>query len=212
MFASAVHGYAFSLDDFANLWAPKISMDKNLLLKNMFSDSYLSKSIALDMYQIIAPKEIKPDAEAKGKRTIFEQLVLQPLWEIHKYGLVEKKLDRLKEFSQKLSIPPLKSRRIDDAFDEFMRLFLPLTSAVVKAIAKCKSPKGTFSEEGRILNFVSSGQHPLYNTIRQCDPESELTLIYVAKLLKCDERKVAMCRILSGKIEQGNLFIITDKM
>uniref|UniRef100_A0A914CGN0 Elongation factor-like 1 n=1 Tax=Acrobeloides nanus TaxID=290746 RepID=A0A914CGN0_9BILA len=198
LFASAIHGYAFSLEDFVELWAPKMSIDKELLLRNFFADAYLT------------PNGIKPDAEAKGKRTVFEQLVLQPLWEVHKCGLIEKQLDKLKEFAKKLSIPPLKSRRIDDAFDEFMRLFLPLTRAAVRAIAKCKSPKETCAEDERLSIFVSPNNHRLWEALRLCDPEAEICVAYVAKLLLCDGKKVAMCRILSGRLVNGTLLYIVD--
>ena len=141
---------------------------------------------------------------------MFEQLVLQPLWEVHKCGLIEKQLDKLKEFAKKLSIPPLKSRRIDDAFDEFMRLFLPLTRAAVRAIAKCKSPKETCAEDERLSIFVSPNNHRLWEALRLCDPEAEICVAYVAKLLLCDGKKVAMCRVLSGRLVNGRSFCLNS--
>lgn len=70
IFASAVHGYAFTLVDFAKLWAPKIKIDEKALIENLFSDCYL------------AGGKINTNAENKGRRTLFEQLVLSPLWEV----------------------------------------------------------------------------------------------------------------------------------
>jgi ribosome assembly protein 1 len=70
IFASAVHGYAFTLADFARLWAPKVKLDEKLLIENLFSDCYLGAG------------KINPNAESKGKRSLFEQLVLSPLWEV----------------------------------------------------------------------------------------------------------------------------------
>lgn len=206
MFASAVHGYAFSLDDFADIWAPKLSIDRSTLLQNLFLENTYLNGLGSSVEIIktfLASKEIKLDS--KGKRiSLFEQLVLKPIWEIHKYGLIEKQIDKLKEFAVKLSIPTLKSRRIDDAFDEFMRLFLPLTRATVRAIAKCKSPEKTFSDESRLLNFVSSRESKLWPLIQNSDPNSDCCLVYVAKLLMCEKKKVAITRILSGTLTNGN--------
>ena len=39
---------------------------------------------------------IKDDAERLGKKTLFEQLVLQPLWDVHRYGVIEPDIDKLK--------------------------------------------------------------------------------------------------------------------
>jgi ribosome assembly protein 1 len=70
IFASAVHGYAFTLKDFAKLWATKLQLDENLLTEHLFSDSYLGGG------------KINPNAESKGRKSMFEQLVLAPLWEV----------------------------------------------------------------------------------------------------------------------------------
>lgn len=77
-------GYGFSLSDFANIWSYKLSLPVTELKAKLFTDSYLSKGV------------IKADADRLGKKTLFEQLVLQPLWEVHKCALVDEAFDKLK--------------------------------------------------------------------------------------------------------------------
>uniref|UniRef100_A0A914YY91 Elongation factor-like 1 n=1 Tax=Panagrolaimus superbus TaxID=310955 RepID=A0A914YY91_9BILA len=190
LFASAINGFAFSLDDFASLWAPKLGIDKKELVDSLFSDFYL------------AGGKIKPDAEAKGKKSLFEQLVLQPVWEVHKVGLLDKDFDKLKSLAGKLGIPPITSRRLDEAFDEFMRNWMSLTKAVLKATLKGKSAKVAFNDEERAIMITNSKKHVLFEHVRACNKDS-MAVAFVAKLLKFENHKVAMCRVLSGSIKKG---------
>ena len=201
LFASAVHGFAFSLDDFATIWAPKLGMEdsKKELIEALYSDSYL------------AGGKIKPDAEAKGKKTLFEQLVLQPVWEVQKVGLIDRDFDKLKILAGKLGIPPITSKRLDEAFDEFMRNWMSLTKAVLKATLKGKSAKIAFDDEERASMITTKG-HVLYNPIRACDKDSDMALVFVAKLLKFEEHKVAMCRVMNGTIKSKSHFIHIDSL
>lgn len=208
IFASAIHGYGFSLEDFAAVWSKKLKLDQAELLDSMFSDRYFASG------------KLHPDAEAKGKKTLFEQLVLQPLWDVHseyrcgctsviltvllECALIDKDAERLKELATKLSLPALKSRRVDEAFDEFMRNWLPLTSAVVKACARACSPETAFARDERVNSALDSDEnHPLREPIRQCDPTSDFTTVVVSKLFKSEDKRIALCRILSGTVRRG---------
>lgn len=113
IFASAIYGYAFSLDDFAALWAKKMEVDQRQLSSLLFSfDHYFSPK----------SKEILPEAEIKGKKTLFEQLVLEPIFELHRCALVDKNLEKLKVLSTKLGLKQLRGRRVDEAFTELVSL------------------------------------------------------------------------------------------
>lgn len=79
-------GYGFSLSDFARIWSKKISISEKDILPKLFTDSYFSKGM------------IKDGAECLGKKTLFEQLILQPLWDVHKSGLVDEDLEKLKVY------------------------------------------------------------------------------------------------------------------
>lgn len=41
IFSSAVHAYAFSMDDFAEIYAPKLNLNKSELAKSLFGDFFL---------------------------------------------------------------------------------------------------------------------------------------------------------------------------
>uniref|UniRef100_A0A7E4UQ11 Tr-type G domain-containing protein n=1 Tax=Panagrellus redivivus TaxID=6233 RepID=A0A7E4UQ11_PANRE len=197
IFGSAVHGFAFSLDDFATLYAVKLKLeDKKELTSCLFGDYYL------------AGGKIRPDAEAKGKATLFEQLVLKPIWEVHKVGMVDKDIDRLKELAAKLGITGVTSKRLDEAFEEFMRNWMNLAKTVLKTCLRCNSPKDAFANPERAAIITGSEDHPLIKPVQACDANSDMVVVYVAKLLKCDAKKIAMCRVMSGTLKRGtSLFL-----
>ena len=41
LFSSAIHGYAFSVEDFADLYTEKLKLDKKVLQEGLFGDFYL---------------------------------------------------------------------------------------------------------------------------------------------------------------------------
>uniref|UniRef100_A0A1I7Y724 Elongation factor-like 1 n=1 Tax=Steinernema glaseri TaxID=37863 RepID=A0A1I7Y724_9BILA len=202
IFSSAVRGYGFSVDDFATLWAPKLNIDAAELRASLFSDSYVA-----------GPGRIKPDAERLGKKTLFEQLVLQPMWEVHKHGLIEPDVDRLKAIAEKMGVKSLRSRRAEEAFDEFMRLWMPLSRAAIRACAKAKSAKRAYNNEERLCSILGNEgvQHPLFPTLKQCDADNETTVLFVAKILRTAGHNVAMCRVMSGTVKTGDRLFVTHE-
>uniref|UniRef100_A0A915BQM5 Elongation factor-like 1 n=2 Tax=Parascaris TaxID=6254 RepID=A0A915BQM5_PARUN len=198
VFASALHGYGFSLSDFANIWSYKLSLPVSELKAKLFTDSYLSKGV------------IKADADRVGRKTLFEQLVLQPLWEVHKCALVDEAFDKLKVLAEKMGVK-IKSKRVADAFDEFMRGWLPLSSACMRAVARSVSARDAFKRTNRLASLSLTKGHPMYEAVSSCSDDA-LTVVYLAKVLQFGEKVIAMCRILSGHVAAGDeLFGIDDK-
>ncbi|KAK0424232.1 hypothetical protein QR680_008561 [Steinernema hermaphroditum] len=203
IFSSAIRGYGFSVDDFATLWAPKLNIDVAELKASLFSDSYVA-----------GPGRIKPDAERLGKKTLFEQLVLQPIWEVHNHGLLEPNVERLKAIAEKMGAKSLRSRRAEEAFDEFMRLWMPLSRAAIRACAKAKSAKKAYNNEERLCSILGNEgvQHPLFAILKECDASDDTTVLFVAKILRSAGHNVAMCRVMSGTVKEGDqLFVVGEK-
>lgn len=192
IFASAAFGYAFTLIDFAKMWASRLKLDEQAIADNLFSDSYLGGG------------KINPNAESKGRRSIFEQLVLAPLWEVQKCALIDKNVEKLKEFSTKLKLPAVKSKQLADAFPEFMRSWLPLSSTVIRSIAHCVSAQDAFKTLERMITiFPANDSEPLAEAVRSCNPDEKLCVAFVVKLFCIDDQKIALVRVMSGTIRKG---------
>ncbi|VDK82973.1 unnamed protein product [Litomosoides sigmodontis] len=198
IFASALHGYGFCLSDFVRIWSKKINLSEKDILSKLFTDSYFSKGV------------IKDGAECLGRKTLFEQFVLQPLWDVHKCGFVDGDLQKLNEFADKMNVK-IRSRRPAEAFDEFMRGWLPLATACFRAVIISSPSCQSFTHPCRLTSLSVSEDHPLYETVKACD-SSASTVVFVAKILQYGEIIVAMCRVLSGNVRKGDqLFLINNK-
>lgn len=73
VFASAYDGWGFSISQFAQLYAEKLGMKKQVLEKTLWGDYYLNAKA----------KRILKGAQAKCKKPLFAQLILENLWEVY---------------------------------------------------------------------------------------------------------------------------------
>lgn len=104
----------------------------------------------------------------------------------------------------------LGSRRPGDAFDEFMRKWLPLAQACVRSVFRCASPRQSFKQPERLAYFAITEGHPLYMPVQECS-ESGILVAFIAKVIKVDDLFLAMCRIFSGTIKKNDeVFVIGE--
>lgn len=201
IFSSALHSYAFGCEDFAQLAAEKMKVDKSVLIPAMFGDFWIDST-----------GSIRDGATAKNKATLFERIVLDPLWKLHDLGLVENDQVKLSEAAKKLGIT-LKSRRPNEAFDELMRTWLPLPKASFRAVARAPNVRSTFQTQHRLDQLTGHrADHPLRPLILGCDPQ-EICVVFVVKLLQTDDMTTrrAICRILSGTLKKGDSLYVLQQ-
>ncbi|XP_023504825.1 elongation factor-like GTPase 1 isoform X2 [Equus caballus] len=89
VFASAVDGWGFSIEHFADIYSQKIGIRKEVLLKTLWGDYYVNMK---------AKKIMKVD-QAKGKKPLFVQLILENIWSL--YEAVLKKPLTQEEIAQR---------------------------------------------------------------------------------------------------------------
>ncbi|EGT42809.1 hypothetical protein CAEBREN_23571 [Caenorhabditis brenneri] len=203
IFSSALHSYAFGCEDFATIAAEKMNVEKSVLIPAMFGDFWIDST-----------GSIRDGAAAKNKATLFERIVLEPLWKLHDLGLVENDLTKLSDAAKKLGFT-LKSRRANEAFDELMRTWLPLPRASFRAVARAPNVRTTFNAQNRLDHLTGNRKdHPLRPFILQCDPES-MTIVFVVKLLQTEDKSLtsrrAICRILSGTLRKGDILFVLQQ-
>jgi ribosome assembly protein 1 len=191
VFGSAVDGWAFSLDDFANFYAPKLKVEVDAVKKGLWGPYFFdTKEVTF--------KPIPKDS--KKKLPAFATLVLKQVWAAYECTLVESddtKLGKivsvlgLKVPSRDLHSPDLKHR-----LRAVMQAWLPLAPCVLRAVVETvPSPAEgqaaklealwpslmTISDKGEAsVNDLSRRQR-----ITQADPEGPL-LFGACKLLRVD--------------------------
>uniref|UniRef100_A0A914MH88 Tr-type G domain-containing protein n=1 Tax=Meloidogyne incognita TaxID=6306 RepID=A0A914MH88_MELIC len=251
LFASALYGYAFAIEDFAELWAKRLiarqtwqseekNKNKRMDVKTEITELRIQLAQHLfsrDHYFSTKTSKICPGAEQKDKKTMFDQFVLEPLWEVHKCALLDKTVDKLSQIASKLSLPSLKSRRGDEAFPELMRNWLPLSSAIVRACARSCSAQNAYKmpqndslsdwnrirdlfvqNDGDVGTLVDKTQlaTPLpytANCLSKCDPKDPLVLGFVAKAFAASDqvqiqRRISLCRVMCGTLGKGDQIFV----
>lgn len=78
IFTSAVDGWGFRVSDFADLWAERMKLPKEGLLKALWGDYYFTPS------PDGGPPIAKPYARAKNKKPVFVQLIVDNIYHIYK--------------------------------------------------------------------------------------------------------------------------------
>lgn len=149
LFSSAIDGWGFSIDDFARMYSSKLGINEEILKKTLWGDYYLhAKS-----------KRILGGAQAKAKKPLFVQFVLENLWAVYD-ALVRRdkiKTDQIVK-SLNLKISARDSRHTDGRvhlkalFDQWLPLSASLLSMVVD---KLPSPMEIHSE--RVEKLMCSG-------------------------------------------------------
>ncbi|MCP9264404.1 hypothetical protein DINM_022475 [Dirofilaria immitis] len=181
IFASALHGYGFTLSDFVRIWSTKISIPEK---------DILPKLLRIRIFQ--------------------KQFILQPLWDVHKSSFIDEDLEKLKAFADKMNVK-IRSKRPVEAFDEFMRGWLPLATVCFRAAILSSPSCHSFTHPRRLASLSLNENHCLYETVKACN-NSAMTVVFVAKILQYGETVLAMCRVLSGSIrKEDQLFLINNK-
>ncbi|XP_073738281.1 elongation factor-like GTPase 1 isoform X3 [Callorhinus ursinus] len=89
VFTSAIDGWGFGVEHFAKIYSQKIGIKKEVLLKTLWGDYYISMK---------AKKIMKVD-QAKGRKPLFVQLILENIWSL--YDAVLKKPLTQEEIAQR---------------------------------------------------------------------------------------------------------------
>lgn len=73
IFASAVDGWGFTISRFADIYAQKLGLSKQVLNQTLWGDFWLNAK----------EKKVMRSAQTKGKKPLFVQFVLENLWQIY---------------------------------------------------------------------------------------------------------------------------------
>lgn len=104
----------------------------------------------------------------------------------------------------------IRNKRPVEAFDEFMRGWLPLTTACFRAAIHSSPSCQSFSHPLRLASLSLNENHSLYEIVKACD-SSAATVVFIAKILQYGETILAMCRVLSGSVRKDDqLFLINN--
>ena len=127
LFASAAHGWCFSLRQFADLYAPILGISKAKLMKYMWGDYvYNAKTKTVSTWTL-----------ASSSPPIFDKMVLSTLWKVYKsvYQRNEETLKTILNTIQ-ITLTPRELKTNDDGtlVKLTMSRWLPLYKAILSKI------------------------------------------------------------------------------
>ncbi|KAI9570377.1 P-loop containing nucleoside triphosphate hydrolase protein [Boletus coccyginus] len=204
-FASGLHGWGFTLRQFAGRYAKKFGTSKDKLISKLWGDNFFNPATRKWSTK-------SADADGKPLERAFNMFVLDPIFKIFDAVMKHKK-EQVETMCEKLEIKlTSEEKEIADPkalLKTIMRKFLPAGEALLEMIV-IHLPSPATAQRYRVETLYEG---PMDDEsaigIRDCDPKGPLVL-YVSKMVPTSDkgRFYAFGRVFSGTIRiQGPNYI-----
>uniref|UniRef100_A0A669DYP5 Elongation factor-like 1 n=1 Tax=Oreochromis niloticus TaxID=8128 RepID=A0A669DYP5_ORENI len=198
VFASAIDGWGFSIRQFAHIYSERMGIKKEVLLKTLWGDFYLN----------MKAKRIMKGAQAKGKKPLFVQLVLDNIWSLYDAVVIRRDKEKVEKVVTSLGVKVMArdSRHSDPKvlLSAICSQWLPVSQAVLSMVCeKLPSPLEMAAE--RVEKLMSVGarrfdslpeqtQH-LKTAFLQCSSEEKApVIVFVSKMFAVDAKALPQHR------------------
>jgi len=198
-FSAGLHGWAFTLTVFANLYAKKFGTDKEKMMEKLWGDNFFDPA---------TKKWTKKQTDSASCKRGFCQFIYEPIKTVIEaamndnreklFGLLEKLevASKLKSDDKELIGKPLMKR--------VMQTWLPAHEALLEMMI-WHLPSPAHAQKYRVDVLYEGPLDDVYATaIRNCDSKGPL-MMYVSKMIPASDkgRFFAFGRVFSGKISTG---------
>ncbi|SCV06076.1 LANO_0H21572g1_1 [Lachancea nothofagi CBS 11611] len=198
-FGSGLHGWAFTIRQFANRYSKKFGVDKIKMMERLWGDSYFN------------PKTKKwtnkeTDTDGKPLERAFNMFVLDPIFRLFA-AIMNFKKDEIPVLLTKLEIN-LKGDEKDlegkALLKVVMRKFLPAADALLEMIIMYLPSPVTAQNYRAEQLYEGPNDDPACIAIKNCDPTSDL-MLYVSKMVPTSDkgRFYAFGRVFAGTVKSG---------
>ncbi|KAM5508658.1 translation elongation factor 2 [Microsporum canis] len=197
-FGSGLHGWAFTIRQFAVKYAKKFGVDRNKMMDRLWGDNYFNPKT----------KKWTKNGEYEGKalERSFNQFILDPIFKIFN-AITHSKKDEIATLVEKLEIK-LSSEERDlegkPLLKVVMRKFLPAADALLEMmVLNLPSPVTAQKYRAETLYEGPTDDEACIG-VRDCDPKGPL-MLYVSKMVPTSDkgRFYAFGRVFSGTVRSG---------
>uniref|UniRef100_A0A8C4Z1M8 Elongation factor like GTPase 1 n=1 Tax=Gadus morhua TaxID=8049 RepID=A0A8C4Z1M8_GADMO len=192
VFASAIDGWGFSIQQFARIYSQKMGIREEVLCKTLWGDFFLNAKA----------KKIMKGAQAKGKKPLFVQLVLDNIWTLYDAVVTRRDKEKVEKMMTSLGVKVMArdSRHSDPKvlLSAICSQWLPISQAVLSMVCeKLPSPLDISTERVERLMSVGARQfdslpertQELKNAFVQCSSEAEApVIVFVSKMFAVDAK------------------------
>jgi ribosome assembly protein 1 len=181
IFASAVGGWAFSVNTFSKIYLAKLGFSQAVLSKTLWGDFYLD----MKNKKIIPGKKLKPNQA--NLKPLFVSLILEQIWAVYENCLLERNQEKLEKIIEKLGakVSPrdLRSKDHKSVLNLIMSQWIPLSHAVLGCVIEYL-PSPAVAQQTRIENILKES---MYTAVDQEKDKSKLLDPEFEKaILTCD--------------------------
>jgi elongation factor 2 len=197
-FGSGLHGWAFTVRQFAQRYAKKFGVDRNKMMERLWGDNYFNPHTK--------KWTTKPTHEGKDLERAFNQFILDPIFRIFA-AVMNFKKDEVSTLLEKLNIKLSsddKDKEGKQLLKVVMRTFLPAADALMEMmILHLPSPVTAQKYRAETL-YEGPPDDESCIGIRDCDPKGPL-MLYVSKMVPTSDkgRFYAFGRVFSGTVRSG---------
>ncbi|CAO2166341.1 unnamed protein product [Urochloa humidicola] len=196
-FSAGLHGWAFTLTNFAKMYASKFGVDESKMMERLWGENFFD------------PATKKWTTKSTGSATCkrgFVQFCYEPIKQIINTCMNDQK-DKLWPMLQKLNVTMKSDEKelVGKALmKRVMQTWLPASTALLEMMI-FHLPSPAKAQKYRVENLYEGPLDDVYATaIRNCDPEGPL-MLYVSKMIPASDkgRFFAFGRVFSGKVATG---------
>lgn len=194
-FGSGLHGWAFSLKQFAEMYADKFGIQPVKLMKNLWGDRFFN------------PKTKKwTSTQEDGSKRGFVQFVLDPIFKVFD-AIMNAKKEESKKLIEKVGVKLTveeKDLEMKPLLKTVMRKWLPAGDILLQMIC-IHLPSPVTAQKYR-MEMLYEGPHDdeAAIAVKNCDPNGPL-MMYISKMVPTSDkgRFYAFGRVFSGKVATG---------
>jgi len=194
-FGSGLHGWAFTLKQFAEMYAEKFGIQVDKLMKNLWGDRFFN----------MKTKKWSNTQDADSKRG-FCQFVLDPIFKVFD-AVMNVKKDEIAKLIERLNIKlPAEEKDLEGKalMKVFMRKWLPAGETLLQMI--CIHLPSPVTAQRYRMEMLYEGPHDdaAAIAVKNCDANGPL-MMYVSKMVPTSDkgRFYAFGRVFSGKVATG---------
>ncbi|XP_074523157.1 elongation factor-like GTPase 1 [Halichoeres trimaculatus] len=192
VFASAIDGWGFSIQQFAQIYSQRMGIRAEVLLKTLWGDFYLNAKA----------KKIMKGAQAKGKKPLFVQLVLDNIWSLYDAVVIRRDKQRVEKVVTSLGIKVM-ARDLSHSDPKVLlsaicSQWLPVSKSVLSMVCE-KLPSPLDMEVERVEKLMSVGARQfesmpqqtqqLKKAFLQCSCEENApVIVFVSKMFAVDNK------------------------
>ncbi|KAF9285731.1 Elongation factor 2 [Mortierella alpina] len=198
-FGSGLHGWAFTIRQFAQRYSKKFGVDRQKMMTKLWGENYFNP---------VTKKWTTKNVDADGKplERAFNMFVLDPIFKLFDTSMNKKKED-VYPILEKLDIT-LKTEEKDYEgkllLKTIMKKFLPAGEALMEMLV-IHLPSPITAQKYRVQNLYEGPMDDeCAKGIENCDPNAPL-MLYVSKMVPTSDkgRFYAFGRVFSGTVRAG---------